>query len=75
MSNYSSCLFILTQLIGFELNNNGEKITLQDDVENDTLIEFKNFVQDSSNSNNVNDNTNFNDDLPSYEMKMIENND
>ena len=75
MSNYSSCLFILTQLIGFELNDNGEKITLPDDVEIDTLIDFRNFVQDISKSNNMNDNTNFNDDLPSYEMKMIENND
>ena len=59
MSNYSSCLFILTQLIGFEKSdNNGEKITLPDQVEIDTLIQFKSFVENSS--DNVNDNNDTN---------------
>ena len=55
MSNYSSCLYILTQLIGFEKSyNNGAKITLPDQVEIDTLVEFKNFVENSI--ENIDDN-------------------
>ena len=72
MCNYSSCIFILTQLVGFEQSDNGEKITLPHDVEIDTLIELKNFVEESSKSDNMN--VNFNDGS-SHEMKMIENND
>ena len=67
MSNYQSCIFILTQLIGFEKNDNDEKITLPDGVEIDTLIEFKNFLQDSNIESNLND------ELSSHEMKMIDN--
>ena len=60
MSNYASCLCILMELIGFEKSNNGEKITLPDQVEIDTLIVFKNFLQDS--------NDNF-DNVSSYKME------
>ena len=69
MSNCSSCLFILTQLIGFEKIDNGEKITLPDDVEIDTLVAFKNFLQDSNESNLNNYN------VSSYKVKMVENTD
>ena len=62
MCNYSSCIFILTQLIGFEKIDDDEKITLSDQVEIDTLIQFKNFVQDGK----------LNDELSSREMKMVE---
>ena len=65
MSNYSSCIFILTQLIGFEKSDNDEKIALPDGVEIATLVEFKHFLQNSK----------LNDQLSSYEMKMAENND
>ena len=69
MSNYSSCMFILTQLIGFEKTYNGETITLPDRVEIDTLIQFKDFLQ-GSNIQSI-----FNDELSSsYEMTMVENN-
>ena len=64
MANYSSCTFILTQLIGFEKSDNGEKITLPDQIEIDTLVQFKNFLQ-----------SNFNDESSSpNEMKMVDNN-
>ena len=70
MSNYSSCLCILTQLIGFEESDNDEKITLQlpDQVEIDKLVEFKQYLQDNTKSKNINDNN-----VPSYEMKMTQN--
>ena len=71
MSNYSSCLYILTQLIGFEKLDNGDKILLPDEVEMDTLVEFRNFLQD------FRDNADH-DQISSsyaYEMKMVENND
>ena len=45
MSNYSSCMVILTQLIGFKKSDNGEKLTLPDEVEIDTLVELKNFLE------------------------------
>ena len=64
MSNYTSCVFILTQLIGFEKSDNDEKITLPEQVEIDTLIQFKNFLQDSR--YNV-------DQISSHEMKMVDN--
>ena len=70
MSNYQSCIFILTQLIGFEKSDNDEKITLPDQVEIDTLVQFKHFLQDS----NIIE-SNLNDESSSYEMKMVENND
>ena len=44
MSDYSSCLEILTKLIGFQETNNSEKITLADDVEIDTLMTLKNWL-------------------------------
>ena len=55
MSNYSSCIFMLTQLIGFEKSDNGEKITLPDHVDIDTLVEFKNFLQESNMKTKLND--------------------
>ena len=66
MSNCSTCIFILTQLFGFEKNDNGEKLTLPDQVEIETLMELKNFLQ----HNNIL--SIFNDESSSYEMKMIE---
>ena len=70
MSNYSSCIFILIKLIGFKKSDNGEKITLPDDIEIDTIIQFKNFLQDNKIKNKLK-----NDELSSsYEMKMTENN-
>ena len=62
MSNYQSCIFILTQLIGFEKSDNDEKITLPDQVEINTLVQLKNFLQDSSIIE-----SNLNDELSSYE--------
>ena len=47
MSNHSSCIFILTKLIGFAKSDNDEKMTLSDQVEIDTLIQIKNFLQDN----------------------------
>ena len=68
MSNYSSCILILTQLIGFEKNDKDEKATLPDQVEIDTLVQFKDILQDSYMENI------FNDGSSSHEMKMVENN-
>ena len=65
MCNYSSCTFILTQLIGFEKSDNDEKLTLPDGVDIDTLVEFKHFIQYSNIESNQ---------LSSYEMKMVDNN-
>ena len=48
MDNCSSCIFILTHLIGFEKSHNGEKLTLPDDVEIETLKGLKHFLQDST---------------------------
>ena len=68
MSNYTSCILILTQLIGFEKSDNEEKIILPDQVEIDTLVQFKNFLQDS-NIQSI-----FSDELSSSsKMKMVEN--
>ena len=61
MSNYESCIFILTQLIGFQKSDNDENITLPDQVEMDTLVQFKNFLQDSIIKSSLND------ELSSYE--------
>ena len=66
MSNYESCIFILTQLIGFEKSDNGEKLTLPDQVEIDTLIQFRNFLQSTFNCND--------ESSSPYEMKMVDNN-
>ena len=68
MSNYSSCIFILTQLIGFDKGDNGEKLTLPDQVEIDALVQLKNFLEYSHMQSS------FNDGSSSYEMKMVENN-
>ena len=60
MSNYSSCIKILTDLIGFDTINDGEKISLPDEVEVDTLVQFQEyFIEFISASSN--------------EMKMSEN--
>ena len=69
MSNDSSCIFVLTQLIGFEKSENEEKLTLPDKVENDSLFRFKNYLRDSSTSNTINDNS----VSSSHEMKMDDN--
>ena len=55
MSNHSPCLFILTQLFGFEKSDNVEKITLPDQVEIDTLIQFKNFLEGNNIQSKLND--------------------
>ena len=68
MSNYSSCIFILTQLFGFEKCDNDAKIQLPDEVEIDTLIELRKFLQYSGIERSLNE------ELLSYEMKMVENN-
>ena len=65
MSDYSSCVFILTQLIGFDKSDNGEKITLSDQVEIDTLVQLKNCLQYSNIQNDLNDGSS------SYEVKKI----
>ena len=62
MSNFSSCIFILTQLFGFDKSDNDEKLTLPDEVLIDTLIEFKNFLQQCNIQNKLND------QLSSYEI-------
>ena len=62
MCNDSSCIFILTQLIGFEKSDKGEKLTLPDQVEIDTLIQFKSFLQDSKSQDELSS---------SYDTKMI----
>ena len=67
MSNYSGCLLILTQLVGFEKSDNDEKITLPDQVDIDTLIEFKNVIQ-YTNIEGIFDGS------TSYETKMNETN-
>ena len=69
MSNSSSCISILTHLIGFEKGDNDEKVALPDGVEINTLVEFKNFLQVGSIIE-----SNLNDELSSYEMKMVDNN-
>ena len=69
MSNYQSCIFILTQLIGFEQSDSNEKITLPDAVQIDTLVEFKHLLQDSNFIESI-----LKDELSSYEMKMVDNN-
>ena len=61
MSNYSSCIKILTDLIGFDKINDGARIALPDEVEVDTLVEFKEYL----NSKLI--------DTSSNEMKMSEN--
>ena len=43
MSNYSLCLSILKRLIGFEETSSGEKMTLPDEIEIDTLITYKDY--------------------------------
>ena len=68
MSNYSACLFVLTQLIGFEKIDNGEKLTLSDQVDIDALIQFKHVLQGSNIQNKLND------ESSSSEMKMVDNN-
>ena len=44
LSNYSSCMSILTTLVGFNFEqtniDNGKKISLPDEVEVDTLVQF-----------------------------------
>ena len=70
MCNYSSCLYILTTLIGFKKSDNDEKITLPDQVDIDTLVKCKNGLQYSNIKSKLK-----NDESPSsYEMKMVENN-
>ena len=72
MSNYSLCLNILTQLIGFKKHdNNDEKITLPDQVEIDALVEFKSFLQ-RINDKNIKNNFD-NVSSSSYEKKMMAN--
>ena len=44
--NYESFLVILTKLIGFEETNNGKRLTLPDAVEMDTLVVFRDYVND-----------------------------
>lgn len=73
MSSNTSWLLILTTF-GFEKNKNGEKITLPDKVETGKLIRFRNFLQDSLDNINNNDD-NLNNILSPYEMKMVEDND
>ena len=68
MSDSRSCIFILTQLFGFEKSDNDTKLTLPDEVLIDTLIQFKNFIQESNIENKLDD------ELSSYEIKMVENN-
>ena len=68
MCNYSSCIFILTQLFGFVKCDNDTKIQLPDEVRIDTLVEFRNALQNSNIKSNLNDRQ------PFYEMKTIENN-
>ena len=68
MCNSSSCIFILTQLFGFVKCDNDTKIQLPDEVEIDTLVEFRNVLRNSGIKSNLNDGQS------SYEMKMIENN-
>ena len=48
MTNYSSCILLLTTLIGFNFDqtNNSEKISLPDDVEVDTLVQFKEYLSE-----------------------------
>ena len=48
MSNVAACMFILTQLIGFEKSDNGEKLKLPDEVEIDTLIHLRKLLQNSN---------------------------
>ena len=70
MSNHSLCIFILTQLIGFEKSDNGERITLPDQVEIDTLIRFKrDFFQDNNVESTLNHELS-----PSHQMKMVDKN-
>ena len=44
MSSHLACLEILTKYIGFEETNNGEKLTLPDEVESDSLTMLKNWL-------------------------------
>ena len=79
MSNHSSCLLILTKLIGFEETNNGEKISLPDEVDTDTLLIFNDYFMEFKDDKNINESSAVNNknsnESSSYEMKMVENND
>ena len=63
MSNYSYCLEKLIGLIGFEKTNNGEKLTLPDQVEIDSLIMVKNELIKIKDGVSLGDN---NDDVKSF---------
>ena len=56
MSNSLSCLETLTKLIGFEKTNNGEKITLPDEVEIDSLIMVRDWLIQMKDSVGLGDN-------------------
>ena len=73
MSDYSSCLLILTQLIGFNeiYIENKQKLQLPDEVEIDTLKQFKDyFIQRKNDKHSI-----ASEQSSSYEMKMSENKD
>ena len=56
MSNSSLCMTILTDLIGFDKTNDGERISLPDEVEVDTLVQFKEDFIKSSNETKLSEN-------------------
>ena len=57
---------MLTQLIGFEKSDN-ERLTLPDQVDIDTLIQFNNFLQHIYTQSHLNDRS-----LSSHGMKMVD---
>ena len=67
MSNYSSCI-LLARLIGFEETNNNEKIVLPDEVEIDTLVQFKQYFCKFKSDKTIQSSN-----VSSYEMKVVEN--
>ena len=68
MSNYLSCLEILTNYIGFVETNNGEKVTLPDEVEIDSLVVVKNELIQLKDSVRLGDN---NDRKDNYQVKSF----
>ena len=73
-SNYSSCAEILTKLIGFHEIIYGEKISLPDEVEINTLIVFKNYFIQFTNDRKNKENHNEIAPSSSHEIKIAENN-
>ena len=77
ISNYSSCFFVLEQLIGFDEIDvkSKKKLQLPNEVEINTLVEFKDYLMQCKKDkyNNSGGTLSSLSSCSSYEMKMLEN--